>query len=209
MNPARSCRPPSSRRRRRCCRRRNLRLTTMPSPQRDVHRARLAVGLVLAVGRAAVERQRVAVVAPLGALDLLVAAGRVRARARAAAALPPELDLAGGRAAVPGGQVAVVAQLGQHADAVATPGDAVAGLPGGVHEKPGSTVRQSAAQPSSPTVLPSSQASSWLRVPSPHTECCGAMMMSGVAKSNEGGVLGARRSRRYRLSRPSRWRPEA
>ena len=58
------------------------------------------------------------------------------------------------------------------------------GCPGGVHENPGSTVRQLAAQPSSAVVLPSSQASSWLRVPSPHSECGGAIVMSGVAKSN-------------------------
>ena len=59
------------------------------------------------------------------------------------------------------------------------------GIPGGVHEYPGSTVRQSAAQPSPPATLPSSQASSWLRMPSPHSECGGAIMMSGVPKSNE------------------------
>src|SRR5262249_45016175 len=41
---------------------------------------------------------------------------------------PPELDLARVGAAVAGGQVAVVAQLGQHPDAVAAAGDAVAGL---------------------------------------------------------------------------------
>src|SRR4030095_7044991 len=41
------------------------------------------------------------------------------------------------------------------------------GCPEGVQEYPGSTVRQLAAQPSSAAVLPSSQASSWLRTPSP------------------------------------------
>ena len=61
--------------------------------------------------------------------------------------------------------------------------------PGGVHEYPGSTVRQSAAQPSSPVALPSSQASSWLRMPSPHSECGGAIVMSGVPKSNGDGAV--------------------
>src|SRR6476659_3040646 len=60
------------------------------------------------------------------------------------------------------------------------------GCPGGVQENPGSTVRQSAAQPSSPTALPSSQASSWLRTPSPHAECGGAIMRSAVTMSNAG-----------------------
>src|SRR5204862_656796 len=93
-------------------------------------RAGLAVGLVLAVGRTTVERKGVAVVAPLGAFDLLVPAGGVRALARVAAALPPHLHLAGRRAAVAGRQVAVVAQLGQDHDAVTAAGDAVARLPG-------------------------------------------------------------------------------
>ena len=39
-------------------------------------------------------------------------------------------------------------------------------------------MRQLAAQPSSPAVLPSSHASSWLRTPSPQTECCGVILMS-------------------------------
>src|SRR5262245_14187330 len=42
------------------------------------------------------------------------------------------------------------------------------GLPGGVHEKPGSTTRQSAVQPSTDSRLPSSHASSEVRSPLPH-----------------------------------------
>src|SRR5262245_25901029 len=40
--------------------------------------------------------------------------------------------------------------------------------PGGWHEKPGSTIRQSAAHPSPDTLLPSSHASSRVRWPFPH-----------------------------------------
>src|SRR6185436_4103413 len=60
------------------------------------------------------------------------------------------------------------------------------GCPAGVQENPGSTVRQLAAQPSSAVVLWSSHASSWLRTPSPHSECGGTIVRSAVTMSSAG-----------------------
>src|SRR5262249_49436990 len=102
---------------------------------RHARRAR-AVGLPAAVVRAAVEGQGVAILAALRPFDHAVAALRGRADARAAAALPADLDLAGRGAAVACGRVTVVAELGQDLHAVATARDPVAGLPGGLAREP-------------------------------------------------------------------------
>jgi len=123
--------------------------------------------LVLAVRRAAIEGHAVAVVAALGALDDLVAAGGMGARAWAAVALPADLDLARIRAPVP-----AVLLPSSHCSGKTTkpsPQRAIGrqGLPGVTQEKPGSTLRQLFAQPSPDTVLPSSQASSLVSSPLP------------------------------------------
>src|SRR5436305_1039185 len=50
---------------------------------------------------------------------------------------------------------------------------------------PGS-ILHAAEHPSPSTLFPSSQASSWLRTPSPQTECCGAIERSAVTMSKDG-----------------------
>lgn len=53
------------------------------------------------------------------------------------------------------------------------------GLPGGLHEYPGSTARQLAWQPSLGVVFPSSHASSSVSVPSPQPAGAGASGLQG------------------------------
>jgi hypothetical protein len=96
-----------------------------------------ALRFVGAVGRAAIEGQGVAVVAALGALDVLVAAGGVRASAGTTVALPTDLDPATVRAAVAGGLVAVVALLGKDHQSIATASHGVASFARGGARKPG------------------------------------------------------------------------
>ncbi len=90
---------------------------------RGAARGARTVGLDLAVHRAAVERQAIAIVAALRALDLAVAANRGCALA-AVVALVAELQVAGGRATVTAHGIAVVAGLGARLDAIAALGRA-------------------------------------------------------------------------------------
>src|SRR5690606_19832269 len=87
-----------------------------------------ADGLALAALTAAVERQRVLVVASFRALVDSIAAHRGGAGAGRAFALEADLDLAKVRASVPRHEAAVVALLGEHRDGVAALGDRAAGL---------------------------------------------------------------------------------
>jgi hypothetical protein len=86
----------------------------------------LAVWLPLAVRRAAVEGQGVAIVEAFGTFDLAVATGR--RRACAAVALVPEFEVASGRATIAAHGVTVIAGFSTRFDAVAALG--CAGLTG-------------------------------------------------------------------------------